>query len=108
MAIATAEAGEVTLAYEETGPDSPTGDPLILIAGGFMDMDHWQFQADALAGDRRVIRFDQRGHGLTGSALDGDYSREAFVADVDRVTVAVGLDRFVLVGDSMGGAMLLK
>jgi pimeloyl-ACP methyl ester carboxylesterase len=56
------------------------------------------------AADRfRLVNLDQRGHGDSEWSSDGDYTREAFVADVEAVREQLGLDRFVLMGHSMGG-----
>ena len=57
--------------------------------------------------DYRIIRFDQIGHGLTGPAPDGDYSTAAFVATVGQVANSLGLERFILGGNSMGGKIAL-
>ena len=63
----------------------------------------WQPWVDALKGRYRVIRFDQIGHGLTGPDPDSDYSIPNFVSDIDEVADRLGLDRFVIGGNSMGG-----
>ena len=56
------------------------------------------------AADRfRLLNLDQRGHGDSQWAPDGDYTRESFVADVEAVRESLGLDRFILMGHSMGG-----
>ena len=89
----------------DEGPrDAPV---IMLLHGSNADLHTWQPWADALKGQYRVIRFDQRGHGLTGPAPDADYSRDAFVGDVGAVADALGLDRFVLAGNSMGGAIAM-
>ena len=79
--------------------------PIVLLHGSNADLHTWQPWVDRLARDYRVIRFDQRGHGLTGTPPDGDYSREAFADDVGRIADRLGLDRFVLGGNSMGGGI---
>jgi pimeloyl-ACP methyl ester carboxylesterase len=81
--------------------------PIVLLHGSNADLHTWQPWADRLKSRYRVIRFDQRGHGLTGAGPDGDYSRAAFAADVDRVAARLGLERFVLAGNSMGGGIAL-
>lgn len=89
----------------DEGPrDAPV---IVLLHGSNADLHTWQPWVDALKTDYRVIRFDQRGHGLTGPAEDGAYGTDAFVADVGRVADALGLDRFVLAGNSMGGAIAM-
>jgi pimeloyl-ACP methyl ester carboxylesterase len=82
--------------------------PIVLLHGSNADLHTWQPWVDRLLANHRVIRFDQRGHGLTGPAPDGDYSRRAFAADVERVADALKLHRFVLAGNSMGGGIALE
>ena len=89
----------------DEGPrDAPV---IVLLHGSNADLHTWQPWVDALSDDYRVIRFDQRGHGLTGPAGDGDYTLTAFGADIDAVTAALGVERFVLAGNSMGGAIAM-
>ncbi|WP_412538067.1 alpha/beta fold hydrolase [Longispora sp. K20-0274] len=49
-----------------------------------------------------VIRYDERGYGLSDWDLR-HYSTEARVADLEAVVAAAGLDRFALFGMSQGG-----
>lgn len=94
-----------TVHLRDEGPrDAPV---LVLLHGSNADLHTWQAWTDRLKSDYRVIRFDQRGHGLTGPAPDGDYAAAAFVADVDAVADALKLDRFVLAGNSMGGGIAM-
>jgi len=89
----------------DEGPrDAPV---VILLHGSNADLHTWQAWADALKSDYRVIRFDQRGHGLTGPAADGDYALKAFVSDIDAVADALNVERFTLAGNSMGGAIAM-
>ncbi len=81
--------------------------PIVLLHGSNSDLHTWQPWADRMKARYRVIRFDQRGHGLTGS-LPGGYSRTAFAADVESLADALGLERFVLAGNSMGGGIALE
>lgn len=94
-----------TIHLRDEGPrDAPV---IVLLHGSNADLHTWQPWADRLKSDYRVIRFDQRGHGLTGPAPDGDYAVDAFVADVDAVANRLGLERFVLAGNSMGGGIAM-
>ncbi|WFL77886.1 alpha/beta hydrolase [Altererythrobacter arenosus] len=86
----------------DEGPQD--GLPIVLLHGSNADLHTWQPWAEALKGDYRVIRFDQVGHGLTGSDPQGDYTIEGYVADIDAIAERLGLDRFVLAGNSMGGS----
>lgn len=88
--------------YRDEGPRDAL--PIILLHGSNADLSTWEPWAEALRIDHRVIRFDQAGHGLTGSAGDADYSRDGFVEDIAAFADAVGLERFVIGGNSMGGS----
>ncbi len=88
--------------------EGPRDAPIVLLHGSNADLHTWQAWTDALSADYRVVRFDQRGHGLTGPAADADYSIEAFAGDIDAVVDALGVERFVLAGNSMGGAIAMQ
>ncbi|MEC7623229.1 MAG: alpha/beta fold hydrolase, partial [Pseudomonadota bacterium] len=98
------EIGDGRLVHlRDEGPrDAPV---IVLLHGSNADLHTWQPWVDALSDDYRVVRFDQRGHGLTGPAGDGDYTLTAFGADIDAITAALDVERFVLAGNSMGGAI---
>lgn len=85
---------------DEGAKDAPA---IILLHGSNADLHTWQPWGEALQNQYRVIRFDQIGHGLTGPAVDDDYRLASFVDDVGEVADALGLERFVLGGNSMGG-----
>jgi pimeloyl-ACP methyl ester carboxylesterase len=68
---------------------------------------HWEGQLDHLRMSRRAVAFDFRGHGQSQSAPDGDYALSAMATDIGEVVDTLGLDRFVLVGHSMGGGAAL-
>lgn len=91
----------VTVHLRDEGPkDAPA---IMLLHGSNADLHTWEPWAQALKADYRVIRFDQVGHGLTGPDPRHDYSRSNYVADILEVADALGLDRFILGGNSMGG-----
>lgn len=91
----------LTIHYRDEGPrDAPA---IVLLHGSNADLHTWQPWVDALKSDYRVIRFDQIGHGLTGPAMNDEYTLDSFVSDVDEVADKLGLERFVLGGNSMGG-----
>ncbi len=101
--VTLANGQEVHLRDE--GPrDAPA---IILLHGSNADLSTWQPWAEALRGDYRVIRFDQIGHGLTGAANDENYHRDRFVETVDLVADKLGLEQFVLAGNSMGGGIAM-
>jgi pimeloyl-ACP methyl ester carboxylesterase len=65
---------------------------------------HWFDEFAAAAHDRyRLIGLDQRGRGASGWALDRRYDTDSYVADIECVADALHLERFAVVGHSMGG-----
>jgi pimeloyl-ACP methyl ester carboxylesterase len=95
----------VTVHLRDEGPQNGRRDApaIMLLHGSNADLHTWQAWVDALRGQYRVIRFDQVGHGLTGPDPQHDYSRDNYVEDIREVADALGLDRFILGGNSMGG-----
>lgn len=89
----------------DEGPQNgnPGAPAIVLLHGSNADLHTWQPWVEALRGEYRVIRYDQRGHGLTGPAPDGTYTLDRFTADLDAVADAMGLEQFVVAGNSMGG-----
>ncbi|GMN13274.1 alpha/beta fold hydrolase [Altererythrobacter sp. MTPC7] len=94
-----------TFHIRDEGPRG--GLPIVLLHGSNADLHTWEPWARTLSGDYRVIRFDQIGHGLTGASVDGEYTPDAFAADVEMIADALGLERFVLAGNSMGGGVAM-
>ena len=87
--------------YLEWGdPANPT---LVMLHGVSQQAHSWDFVSLALSPAYHVIALDQRGHGDTEWAADGDYSIDAMQADIDGVVDALGLNDFNLMGHSMGG-----
>jgi pimeloyl-ACP methyl ester carboxylesterase len=86
----------------DEGPrDDPA--PIVLLHGTSSSLHTWDGWTDALKAKRRVIRFDLPGFGLTGPERNNDYSLEAYVACVAGVVDALGVNKFVLAGNSLGG-----
>ena len=77
--------------------------PLVLMHGAFQTAHSWDFTALALRDHFHVRALDARGHGDSDWAPDGDYSHDAMQQDLDAIFPALGLDRFILIGLSMGG-----
>jgi pimeloyl-ACP methyl ester carboxylesterase len=68
---------------------------------------YWDFFADAVAGRLRLVAPDARGHGESGRPVD-DYAPQAFVADAVAILDALGVDRALVVGHSMGGTHAIR
>lgn len=79
------------------------GSAIILLHGSNASLQTWEPLVRMLGTDYRVVTLDLPGHGLTGATPDTDYSAEGMMAAVDVVAAKLGLDHFILGGNSMGG-----
>ncbi len=59
---------------------------------------------EALSRDRTLVRYDERGNGLSDWDV-ADISFDAFLRDLETVVDAAGLERFALFGISQGAAV---
>lgn len=95
------QVGALKLHYQEWGDPAA---PPILMLHGFGVSGHMFDEFAQRAADRyHLIALDQRGHGDSDWSDEGDYTREAFVGDIEGFRQALGIDQFYLVGHSMGG-----
>jgi pimeloyl-ACP methyl ester carboxylesterase len=89
------------------------GPPLVKAANWLshleMDWDSpiWSPLFRELAHDNRVIRYDERGNGLSDWEVK-DLSFDAFVTDLETVVDTIGLERFPLLGISQGAAVSIE
>ncbi|MEO3861014.1 alpha/beta hydrolase [Acrocarpospora sp. B8E8] len=95
----------VRVAWAVTG----AGPPLVRTANWLSQMDlertmpmftHW---FEGLTRGRRLIRYDERGYGLSDWTMG--FTLEEWIEDLDAVADAAGLDRFPLLGVSQGGPL---
>jgi esterase len=93
------------LHHVEWGP--PSALPLVLLHGITGHARTWDTLATALATDWRVLALDQRGHGDSAPAPDGDYGVGAMADDLGAFADALGLRTFTLLGLSMGGRVAM-
>lgn len=84
------------------------GTPLVLLHGTSASLHTWDGWVDALKGERRVIRIDLPGFGLTGPAPDGDYHLARYSRFVGALLDDLGLKQVVLAGNSFGGQVAWK
>lgn len=87
------------LYYEVAG----SGEPVVLIHGGFGDRRMWDDQFEVLARDYRVLRYDHRGFGRS-PAPDTTYSP---VRDLIALLDRAEMERAHIVGNSLGGALAI-
>lgn len=96
--------GGTAIAYATAGEGPAL--PLVRTATWMTHLEHdreiYSHWFEDLARDRRYVRYDHRGCGLSDRDV-ADVSFEAAVADLESVVDAAGLDRFDLLGVSGGG-----
>jgi len=64
---------------------------------------HWDAALIHLRKNRRAVALDMRGHGTSDAPRNNDYAINGLANDVAAVADELQLDRFVLVGHSLGG-----
>jgi pimeloyl-ACP methyl ester carboxylesterase len=94
----------VQIEFDDTGAGDPA---LVFIHGWCCDRSYFAPQVDHFSPSHRVVAVDQRGHGKSQPAADGDYSVAAFAADAAELIESLGLDRPVVIGHSLGGVVSL-
>ncbi len=86
----------------DEGPrDDPS--PIVLLHGTSASLHTWDGWTRALVGERRVIRLDLPGFGLTGPAPDENYTIANYVRFMTAALDRLGVRRCVLGGNSFGG-----
>jgi pimeloyl-ACP methyl ester carboxylesterase len=87
----------VDLYFETEG----SGDPVLLLHGGFCSLESMRAQSDALASNYRVHAFERPGHGRSAD-IDDEFSYARGVADTLAYLDAQGLESVHVVGYSDG------
>src|SRR4029078_7748485 len=94
----------VNIYYEVHG----SGPPLLLTHGYSSTSGMWQGQIAALSKHHKLVLWDMRGHGQSGYPEDNaPYSEALTVPDMAALLDAVGADKAIVGGLSLGGYMSL-
>ena len=100
----------VGLAYAIDGE----GPPLVKASNWMTHLDYerdspvWRHWVRELSWGRTLIRYDERGCGLSDRQFEGMPTLETYVGDLAAVVDAAGLERFALLGVSGGGPTALE
>nr|WP_297348451.1 alpha/beta hydrolase [uncultured Glaciecola sp.] len=92
----------MTIHLRDEGPKTDE-EPIVLIHGTSASLHTWDGWVDALKGNRRVIRFDLPGFGLTGPDPQNNYTIEHYADVVAAVLDELNVKKAVLAGNSLGG-----
>jgi N-formylmaleamate deformylase len=98
-----AEANGLRHHYLEYGSEEPT---ILVVPGITSPAITWEFVSQRLAADYRVCTIDVRGRGLSDRARPGAYGLRDYAADVAGLIAALGLERPVVLGHSMGARIV--
>lgn len=80
---------------------------IVFIHGWSCDGSYWENQMDYFGNQYRVVAVDLAGHGSSGTERK-DYTIQSFALDVNAVVEDLNLEKVILVGHSMGGAVILE
>ena len=81
--------------------------PMVFLHGGGLNAHTWDLVCASLRRERHCLALDQRGHGESEWSPEMDYSTESQAGDLDAFVDRLGVERFVLVGMSLGGVNAL-
>jgi pimeloyl-ACP methyl ester carboxylesterase len=68
------------------------------------DVSHWANQLSHIRETRRAVALDFRGHGKSDASRNSHFAAESLANDIVAIVDELDLDKFVLVGHSMGGS----
>lgn len=96
----------VELAYDAAGRGDP---PIVFVHGWSCDRSYFAPQYEHFSARHAVASVDLRGHGESGRPEPGTgvYEIDTFADDVLAVAAALGYDRPVVIGHSLGGLTAL-
>ena len=97
-------ADDVRVRYHQSGR-GPVA--IVLVHGWLCDSRYWRLQVPALEQQYRVVTLDLAGHGESGFGREA-WTIQAFAQDVAAVVHALGAERVILVGHSMGGPVVIE
>lgn len=79
--------------------------PLVLLHGMSSSLNTWDEVVKSVAGRRRTISVDLPGFGMTGPNPKNQYNFAFYNQFIDSLCAHLGVRKFTLVGNSMGGAI---
>lgn len=100
------DAAGTSLRVRDTGPKSA---PVLLLMHGFgSSLETWERWSQTLSENYRMVRFDFPGCGLSEPDPTGRYDDARTLTIVRSLMDQLGIERAVLVGNSMGGRIAWK
>ncbi len=97
------------MAYMDVAATKPNGRAVVLLHGKNFSGAYWAPTIKALAGaGYRVIAPDQVGFGKSSKPASYQFSFQALAANTRALLDSLGVERFALVGHSMGGMLAVR
>lgn len=95
-----------SLAYRVDGEE---GLPWLVLSNSLAtDMRLWTPQVEELSGEYRVLRYDQRGHGLSAEPTSSSTTIADLTSDLGELIDHLGITRASVAGISLGGTMAVS
>ncbi|MEE2764318.1 MAG: alpha/beta fold hydrolase [Pseudomonadota bacterium] len=104
LEAATTRVGDLDIAYLRNAEENP-GDTIVMVHGFGANKDNWTRLADQLTDDFNVYAIDLPGHGDSSKPLDLGYTLDEQTEHLAGILTALDIDRFHMMGNSMGGAI---
>jgi len=82
--------------------------PIVFVHSMAGNAGHWATALQHARSSRRAVAFDLRGYGRSDPPRNGDYSIAGMAGDIGAVADHLHLQRFILVGHSLGGGVALE
>jgi pimeloyl-ACP methyl ester carboxylesterase len=102
------ESGDGLRLHYRDYPGGASRPPILCIPGLTRNARDFEGVAERLAGEWRLICVELRGRGESGYAKDPmSYLPPVYLQDMDALIAALGLERFVLFGTSLGGLITM-
>jgi len=92
--------------YRDQGPK--TGPVLVLVHGSNASLFTWEPWVARLGDTYRIVSLDMPSHGLTGAVPSNDYSQKGMAEFTNAVADKLGLGKFAIAGNSMGGGVAAR
>ncbi|WP_420642342.1 alpha/beta fold hydrolase [Candidatus Leptofilum sp.] len=95
---------KVSRLFADDGGEGRTELPIVFLHSLAGNTQHWEAQLRHARQTRRAIALDLCGHGRSPAA-DGDFALESLAQDVHTTLHELDVERFILVGHSLGGSV---
>jgi len=89
--------------YRDEG--NQQGQVIVLVHGFNGSLFNFERLVPYLSKDYRLISLDLPAFGLTGAIPSGEYSTERFMKTINQLVDSLGIDKFSIAGNSMGGGV---